>query len=245
MVEAEALLAKFPKFNTNAKKALLNAYKLELVKFSDNKREAPILIEKIQTIFPEGTANWVSLQLQIILYFIFVKEFKEGYKVYKKVISTSTFKTMPSSNVEYYNTIGAYFYFYFFKDSKSDENIDFNVYKYINDIQIYHIKDKTGMNTSLMLIEILYYYIHNEFDKINDKRDAIFIYKHRHLTDKHTERIKVVFDTLIHLIDSNFNNTKKNKIIKKAQERLAKKPFWGNYEEIEIMPFDTYLAYFL
>jgi len=113
----------------------------------------------------------------------------------------------------------------------------FNLYKFINEVGIYS-KDKSGYNFSIIVIELMFYLLHNDLDKYIDKMTALMSYRIRHLKVKSFKRSSVFAQLLFDLEKQSFDLKKIEKISQKKYNYLVSLEDRLNINEWEIIGYD-------
>lgn len=111
--------------------------------------------------------------------------------------------------------------------------------KFLNEVPIFS-KDKIGMNSNILIIQILSYLKRKEYDKIIDRLDAVKAYSYRHLKDDKAIRTDCFIQILLRLEKSYFNATNLQLKAKPYLEKLKQLPLEKSMQEVdlEIVPYE-------
>lgn len=122
-------------------------------------------------------------------------------------------------------------------DKKQDS---FVLTKFLNSVPFYS-KDKSGLNISIIIVQILFYFLDKKWDKVLDKIDGLKQYSFRYLTKDESMRSSCFIKMLIAAEKAHFNRQLTITYTKSLYEKMVKSPYVlsENSAFVEIVPYET------
>ena len=117
---------------------------------------------------------------------------------------------------------------------------DFKLYKFVNNVPSYS-KDKQGMNIQILIFQVIYFIIQNQYGRIIDRTDALVRYGSRYLMNNENLRNNCFFKLLLTAEKCNFHRAatvrESAKTYKKMTSPQAKR--LGRANSTEIVPYEV------
>ena len=115
----------------------------------------------------------------------------------------------------------------------------FRIQKFLNDVPKY-TKDKKGLNTSILILQILFFLHQKNFSNIIDRVDALKQYSYRYLRQDETLRQNLFIKMLNNMVRADFNRLRTERYVENLWEKLRQSPFNISEQgiEVEILPFE-------
>ena len=121
-------------------------------------------------------------------------------------------------------------------------NSSFRLYKFLNEVPIYS-KDKHGINTSILIVQLLFFIKRREFDKVVDKLDSLKQYLYKYLRRPENIRANLFTRILLKLPKVNYNPIRLARHSEKHINELNKTKYvvTEQLSENEIIPYENLL----
>lgn len=201
-------------------------------------------IERCEYFFEEGSFNWFKLQELFFLLAMRTGHWTEAYHLYEKVVNYSRFEEKQVQIVEMWRIFQAYV-FYLIKVGKIPESVlserskRFKMSKFINEITLFS-KDKSGMNISVLIVQILYAVAEKDYKKSSDRIEGIEKYCSRYLKDESTFRSNCFIKMLLQAPQANFHREATRRKAERYAKQLLTMPLdaANQAHEVEIIPYE-------
>lgn len=204
-------------FSTSKIEAFLN-----LGMFSETITEIEGLYEHLTPL----THNWFKTQRKLFFVYSMTNNYKEMYRLTSKMSNPKLYKANKSFE-ENWKIREAYIHFLIKAGKvKAEEDFPmkpFRLGRFLNEVPQYS-KDKEGVNTSILIIQILFFIADGRLDKIEEKLDSLNKYCHRYLRNDETFRFNCFIKMLLKLPEAEYNPIRTNRYVKKYYERLIQFP---------------------
>ncbi|MBL7783415.1 MAG: hypothetical protein JNM22_19440 [Saprospiraceae bacterium] len=202
------------------------------------------VIGRCEYFFTEGTFNWYKLQELFFLLAMHSGHYEEAYRLYEKITNYPRFNEQAHQIVEMWKIYEAYVQFLIRIGEIPDEMVSekarkFRVGKFLNEVNEY-IKDKRGMNISVLIAQILFNIADRDYDEAIERIDAIEKYRSRHLKEDDTFRSNCFIKMLLQIPLVNFH---REAVLRKADrfhKNLLTVPLESatQMHEVEIIPYE-------
>ncbi len=122
---------------------------------------------------------------------------------------------------------------------KPTKNINFRLYKFLNDVPIF-VKDKSGVNITILIIQLLFLLKDKKYTKIEERLGSLSQYSHRYLRDDENLRANCLIKMLLKLPEAEYHPLRVKRYVSRYEKKLASKPYEVNEQnlDVEIIPFD-------
>lgn len=213
----------------------------QLGQFEQGRLTASMCLQFVE----EGSFNWFKCMEELFELSLYTEHYQDAYITFHQVVHHKRFKFLPENAKEFWKIYEAYLYYLhrqtvleILPEDKRLPNFRFN--KFINEMEIYS-KDKSGMNTSIIVIQLLVNLLDANYDKLIDAVESIEKYCYRYLKDESAQRSFLFMKMLLSIPKSGFNKSvaldKADNFyhkLKKIPPCLANQTF-----KVEIMPYEV------
>lgn len=189
------LLKDNPHFNYKVRKLLVLTWELTLKANLNEIAEGLLLIKKIRDLYDENNLNWFFGERKILFYYISITSYSEAHSTSINVLGNNNFKLLNNKTQEmwvlwhtYLSIIKAEY------DTKKLKEI--NLLKVLNSVSKIS-QDKTGLNTLVRNLEILYKYLIDDKESLIEMPNSLTIYKSRYLKPNKLRRAQIFTDFII------------------------------------------------
>ncbi|MEZ5026162.1 MAG: hypothetical protein R2739_06245 [Chitinophagales bacterium] len=233
--EADQLMDNNHAAYTNTRKTIVFLSRLYSILTTRKYNEGINFIQSSEQIkIPIGNVNWFILKEIEFKLFLQIDRLQEAYSVYEEVKKNKNFERQTQKTKERWLIYHAYCVF-------MDNYINQGDYKYslgrlLNEVQV-NVKDKSGFNYALRIIEILFNAARNDFNLIFSKIDALRVYRSRYLNDNTYKRNHLFLSLLIKAEKSGYN-AKTMKEAKWPEIAELRKQNLYIIADWEIMPYE-------
>lgn len=148
------------------------------------------MVGRCECSFEEGSFNWFKLQELFFLLAMHTGHYDDAYRLYEKVTHYPKFSD--KQIVEMWKIFQAYTY-YLVKIGKvsgkimSSKMSKFKINKFLNEIPLFS-KDKSGMNISVLIVQILHFIADRDYDESIERIDNISKYLTRYVRTARPEQ---------------------------------------------------------
>lgn len=202
-------------------------------------------IERCEYFFEESSFNWFKLQELFFLLAARTSHWEEAYYLYEKVVNHPRFEEKQVQIVEMWRIFQAYI-FYLIKIGKIPESVlserskRFKMSKFINEITLF-AKDKSGMNMSVLIVQILYAIAEKDYKKSSDRIEAIEKYCSRYLKSDATFRSNSFIKMLLQVPQALFHREASIRKTERYFKQLKTVPLQlaSQAHEVEIIPYEV------
>lgn len=200
------------------------------------------LMDAYGHVFEEGSFNWFKMQELLFLLAMHTAHYTKGQQLCQQILKHPKLNIQPANIQEMWKIYEAFSYLterMGLTMPEAKPGAKFRLNKFLNEIPTYS-RDKRGMNIPVLIIQILYLLLEQEYDKVIDRIEAIEKYCNRYLKRSETFRSNVFIKMLIQIPQASFH---KEAVIRKTEKLLAllkSKPLEiaNQTHEIEIIPYE-------
>lgn len=192
---------------------------------------------------PEGSIQWYILNLYVVKASLYQKEYIRAFKIFNKILNLKKFKSLNNALKEIFDlTLG---YLYLIKDSGIDPVLqdlplpEFRMARFLNSAPIYS-KDKSGMNISILLLQIAFMLQKKNFIKAADRIESLRSYASKYLRRNETFRSNCMMKMIMEMAKADFNPRKTERYTATLRAQLDEMPLHsiGGNIEVEVIPFE-------
>ena len=203
------------------------------------------IITRCEEFFEKGTFNWFKLQELFFLLSMHTGHYSAAYQTFDRVTTYPRFEEKEVQIVEMWRIFEAYLY-YLIKIEKipADEvlprHAKLKMHKLLNELVVF-VKDKRGMNISILIVEILYTIAEKDYDTAIERIDGFEKYCSRYLKDPDTFRSNNFIRMLLQIPLAGFHKEAVSRKTEKYYKQLTGKPLEAANQahEIEIVPYEA------
>lgn len=218
---------------------------LQLVSYLQlrNITKATFFANKCSNTFINRSVNWIIYMENHFWLTIVSKDYQLASKLLNELLKSSIFKYSAENKVEKWKLLHTYDEFIsqylIIKKAKNSQRKKFNTYKFANEVPIWS-KDKYGFNLSILIIQVMFFLIEKEYNKIIDRMEALKIYRSRYLRNEVYYRSNTFIKMLQIMEKKDFNRME---VEEKAEPlykilRPGKDKKKNTLSELEIIPYD-------
>jgi hypothetical protein len=242
--EIAAFFEKKP-FNTNFWKFILNSNKYLCFINLEQIDQALIVINENLNSVKKGFHNWFKIKNYEFVCCVLNKDYNNALRITFEVLNQPTLIKYKTHH-ELWKIKAAYMHFMMrigIIEVQGENGIkDFRLYKFLNEVP-YYSKNKHGLNTSILIIQMLFLIQMNKHSILIDKIESLKQYTYRYLNTSETIRTNSFIKILLCLPKANFNS----KVLEQKSKRYINRLYATKYivtqqiSEVEIIPFENLL----
>ena len=200
----------------------------------------------------EGTFNWFKSHELGFLIGLRQKKYEHCHAVLDQILAHPNFNDLPENIQGIWKTSQGYLYFLqqTGKLQPAQNQVPasqaFRLGRFHNDMKVF-LKDKQGMNLHVILMEILFYLLNQQTDKLIDRTEALDKYRIRYLQGEESRRSNLFLKILLQIPKSGF---RKGEVLQKTEADVAELraipiQMVNQTLEIEILPYEVIWEYVL
>lgn len=207
--------------------------------------EGAALLEKTMKMVEKNGMNYFKMIEHGILLSLRSGRYQEAYEWYSKVDQKVMHETLNSGYAEYFPLYRGYLSFLVgigkVNVKKGDKEFSSLRLGRILNETVGFSRDKRTMNVHLLIVQMLYFTILEQYNSALDRIDSIKKYCGRHLRRDENYRSRCFLHMLLELPINGFHRVAVERNAKKWQDKLAEMPFdiVSQSHEVEIIPFET------
>ena len=214
------------------------------VKLRDFK-EGFLQVKRARAMIAEGSINDLKLAEYAITLGLQTGHFDYAYEQLALVDRRALKRLLKQQHVEYWLILEAYVNILILAGKIDPANAkgtlpDFKLYKFVNNVPSYS-KDKQGMNIQILILQVIYFIIKEQYGRIIDRTDALIRYGSRYLMNNENLRNNCFFKLLLTAEKCNFHRAatvrKSSKTYQKMTSPQAK--LLGRANSTEIVRYET------
>ncbi len=193
--------------------------------------------EDCKKFFPKTSTNRLIFFEYYFLLAMHTERYQEALEIYSEATSHERFKYLPKARWEKWKIFEAYLHFIMETDvSANDEK--YNIYQMFNEVPVFS-RDKKGFNIAILIVQILFYQAHDNYDMIISRAEALKMYSYRHLTAL-TPRSRLLIFMILQMESKSFHYENTLKATQKAYNKLCKHQhnYVGRIENMEVVPYE-------
>lgn len=243
--EIEAYLKNNLHFYDNGKKYFLSLFKIESYAQLKEWEAGERVILEIEEVFSEGKLNWFTLQKNKFMYAMAQANYLEALDCLNCTMRNKNFDKLSSNFIEQWKIWEAYLYIIFKIQKNIPEDLmqkDFRINKFLNEISV-TLKDKMGLNASVIILFFLHAMMIKDYDAIIDKDRANVEYSKRYLRTDNSKRVRMFFKLMNKLVKLEFEPIKSQLAIEQTKKDLeANSDTYGGFGTLEVIPLQETLS---
>jgi hypothetical protein len=187
--------------------------------------EAKKLLMDLERLNRPGTMNWFIFMEYYCILQIQSNKFSHAYDVYGKVVYHKGFEMLRGIQKDVWLLLSSYMLFLaqtkIWKDAPPEfSKAEFKSNKFVNDVFSLSA-DKTGLNVSVIILQVLFLLHLEKFEEIIDKKEALKRYVARYLSSKENERSRLFMTMLLRMIENDFSFAKTLEKTGRLQTQLS------------------------
>jgi hypothetical protein len=206
------------------------------------------IMEQYQSIFEEGSFNWFKLQELFFLLATYTRHYDQAWEVCDRCLGMLKKSGMPAHIAEMWKIYEAYVCYLAHIGKVANPRAKeaasrFRMGKFNNTIPTFS-KDKRGMNIPVLIIQILFSLVDQDYARSIDRIDAIKKYVGRYLKQDDMFRSSCLINLLLQIPEASFHREGVIRRSAKFVEALESKPVEVAYQthEVEIIPYEDLWA---
>jgi hypothetical protein len=207
-------------------------------------REGCIQVERATEMVPVGTINHIKLSEYSITLGLQTGHFDYAFERLAMVDRTELKQLLTQQHVEFWLILEAYVNLLVLAQkidpSKRKGKLpDFKLYKFVNNVPSYS-KDKQGMNIQILILQVIFFIINEQYGKVIDRTDALARYGSRYLMNNENLRNNCFFKLLLTAVKYNFHRAATERESKKTYKKMtsAQARKLGRANSTEIIPYE-------
>lgn len=214
---------------------LLSAY-IPLKKFEEGKEVTTLILNSIEA----GRINWFLALDHYFLLSMHTGNYQKAEEIFEQATTHTRFKSLDKQYKEMWSVYEAYLEFLKQVGILEKKNkVSFRVARFMNRVPHFS-KDKTGINISILVIQILLLIAQGKEIKVIDRMEALRTYAYTYLRRDDSLRSNCFIKILVKMVDANFHRAG---TIRKAQslvDTIKKTPISskGHSQYVEIIPYE-------
>jgi head-tail adaptor len=207
--------------------------------------ETQQFVERGLELLQEGSYNWFKFQETYLLLALHSQRYTEAYHIYQDAVQQSRFSSLTDEVKEYWQILEAYLHYLVelgeIPEAKNDPRFTkFKIGRFLNQTPHFS-KDKSGMNVSILIVQILFFVARNRYHETIEKIDAVEQYCRRHLFQEDTLRAYYFIKALLELPKNSFHQAavqrKASKYLQRMEKYSLQKAGQANFNT-EVIPFE-------
>jgi len=185
------------------------------------------------------TNNWYIVRYYLCLFLIHFKDYEAAANLEASTFSEKKFKIANPLLKEYWSTISAYLHFLAAANKTTITVTTFRLQKFLNDIPLYQ-KDKQGRNVAILLVQLLFLLVRNDYGKYIDRMDALNQYRQRYLKENNTYRANCIIRMMVKVGKCGFHPKRVKSYTQKNLWKLKSRPpeISNSAADVEIIPYE-------
>jgi hypothetical protein len=188
-------------------------------------REGTRQVRRAKEMVPMGSINHIKLSEYAVTLGLQTENFDYAYEQLAQVDRTSLRRLLTQQHVEYWLILEAYVNLLIMAGridirKTSGTLPDFKLYKFVNNVPSYS-KDKQGMNIQILILQVIFFIIKQQYGKIIDRTDALIRYGSRYLMDNENLRNNCFFKLLVTAEKCNFHRAATIRKSKKTYQKMV------------------------
>ncbi|MEM6397338.1 MAG: hypothetical protein AAF741_13405 [Bacteroidota bacterium] len=198
-----------------------------------------------QSMLEVGSFNWFKNCEYQFLLAMHTGKYTKALESYVLVVNHVKFKNLPTNVREVWTIYHAYVQFLLVvgkaecPEGEEKHFTTFRINRFINELPLYS-KDKSGMNTAIIIAQILFYLQKQKFDQVIDRIEAIEKYCSRYLVKSDLVRVYYFIKLLMILPKAGFNRKRATRYAERHYEKLQAYSLEKvrSFHKLEIIPFE-------
>lgn len=186
--------------------------------------------------------NWYRVNYYLLKSYLYSRDYTSSLALVNDIFSIKNLKAADHF-IELFTLITGYLYL--IKDSGIDPVLqdlplpEFRMARFLNSAPIYS-KDKSGMNISILLLQIAFMLQKKNFIKAADRIESLRSYASKYLRRNETFRSNCMMKMIMEMAKADFNPRKTERYTATLRAQLDEMPLHsiGGNIEVEVIPFE-------
>lgn len=179
----------------------------------------------IDKFFTEGTLNWFIYIEYFYVLSIQTGNYQNAYDLITRVLKAQGYSGLKGVRKQSWTLMEGYMQFILlsglWKDANNSYHIgEFKLAKFLNEV-VSLGGDKTGIQVSVLILQILFLLQQGRFEDIIDRRDALRRYVYRYLYSKDNERSRLFLNMMLRMIECDFSYSLTKSKTQRLQNALS------------------------
>lgn len=215
---------------------------LQLRNFTVGKQE----IDRTRKLIPADSINGVKLSEYAVSLGLVTGNYDYAYR---EILSLNRrmLKNLPNPEVEeFWWILEAYIHFLLRvgkivpQEGASKLEERFRIGKFLNDVPTY-AANKRGMNIQILVLQVMFFIVAGDFEKVTDRTGSLARYCNRYLKDNDNIRHSCFFRLLLELEKASFVPRRRQKAIDQIYVRMTSPESVriGHRTSVEIIPYEV------
>lgn len=198
------------------------------------------LSHEIEKLLPRKSHNFLVNKYYQTLILVHLGSYTEANNIKEKVFSETNPGSMAADLREHWLILEAYLEFLRATSKIEGDKKNFRLQKFLNEVPIYN-KEKRGRNISILILQLLFMLVRQNYGQYIDRMDALKQYSHRYLRKDDTFRSNCFIKMLRKISKLSFHPVRINAHVKDDLRALKKHPLQISQSpaEVEIIPYET------
>ncbi len=201
-----------------------------------------VVADKLEQYLERGTFNWFKYQELSFLLSTHTGRYERAAMVFSSTTDHQWFGFLPPHVQETWRIFEAYLYYLVQTGELAtweDCQENFRMGKFLNEIPVFS-KDKSGMNISILTIQILFSLLEKQHGTAAEQIESIKKYCSRYLARSNTRRSYYFIKMLLQIPQRNFDGEAVAKSIRGIYDKLRAIPLALSNQplEVEVIPYE-------
>jgi hypothetical protein len=236
------ILSARPFFNRTTRYNL-SCGKVDALLNLNRKQDALEVLLQLEGEVDEGRHNWYKLQRQLALTYALLQDYGQLHDLSIEINLRSDLNKT-KANYEMWKIIEAYVVFLVKADKidrpDSPYHKSYRLGRFLNEVPSFS-KDKQGLNTAVLIAQVLYYLVNKRIDMIESRIEALSKYCYRYLRRDETFRANCFIKMLARLPEAEYQPIRTARYVGKYLDHLnsAHRIINTDVFDSEIIPYEV------
>lgn len=198
-----------------------------------------LFTKKVVEFTSKGSHNWHLAKYYQATLYLHQGNYEKGFNCKQSVFKDTNINELAASLREHWLILEAYIEFLREIGKIPAGAKRFRLQKFLNEVPIYN-REKRGKNISILILQLLFFLVWEDFGNYIDRMDALKQYSHRYLSSADTSRSNTFIRMMRKLPRVAFNHLRAKELnkkdfwfLKKEPKKVSNKP-----ADIEIIPYE-------
>ena len=196
--------------------------------------DAQDTITEAAKLMKPGIHNWFAIQFYQIVLGFFAGKYELSYQTLQEI---RKYKLRQGTLREQLLIAEAYVVFFQRAGMIDAPPLRFRMARFLNEVPTFS-KDKRGMNINILILQILFLLLNQQYNRIIDRMEALAMYSRRYLRRDEHFRSNCFIKLLLLLPKNHFNRRRLESMAAPLLEKLRTVPILADYD-VEIVPYLT------
>jgi len=193
----------------------------------------------------KGSSNWFKCLELMILIQLHAGKYDAAWRTFQKTRKHEQFENLDARVKEFWKILEAWLYYLeatgniSFSASFKCNLQKFRLGKFLNEVPIFS-KDKQGLNIPILLIQILFLLLDQNYEAIDYRIKALEKYRSRYLQNNETRRSNYFIKMLAEMNKVSYDQAAVRRNTKKLLKKLQSIPIHFSFHslELEVLPYE-------